>query len=358
MKCSKCGKSGHNKRTCAKKKRHKKNPERKKRVKKKAKKKAKKRKGSASAADLKKALVKLFENYDSDFADYADEFLKIDGDRLDFYAEGSQIVNYLEGLPSQVAKIVKKHGFKARPDEGIWGWHFIPSRSRRRNATAWAPHMDSPFESEGPATSLETSMTEHFLGPMRRRRRNTWNRRRRRRRFNPAVESPGNFRPVTSAQTSQFLDDWKRQGVTTARDFRGFEGSPKERKLDEIRFGEAKYNWDKHLRSGEPLHYPVGDDFGDYMPISSGAAKQYLHQFHTRQTQRLSEGLGLQDVSKYPFKPRYDEAVTTLGGDEADALEARIFDRQGYVPGGALKDWPRRMPFRRRRHRRNPWRRY
>lgn len=36
-------------------------------------------------------------------------------------------------------------------------------------ASAWASHMDAPpIANEGPATSLETSMTEHFLGPMRR----------------------------------------------------------------------------------------------------------------------------------------------------------------------------------------------
>jgi len=36
-------------------------------------------------------------------------------------------------------------------------------------ASAWASHMDAPpVANEGPATSLETSMTEHFLGPMRR----------------------------------------------------------------------------------------------------------------------------------------------------------------------------------------------
>jgi len=35
-------------------------------------------------------------------------------------------------------------------------------------ASAWASHMDAPpVANEGPATSLETSMTEHFLGPMR-----------------------------------------------------------------------------------------------------------------------------------------------------------------------------------------------
>lgn len=39
-------------------------------------------------------------------------------------------------------------------------------------ASAWASHMDAPpVANEGPATSLETSMTEHFLGPMRR---NPW----------------------------------------------------------------------------------------------------------------------------------------------------------------------------------------
>jgi len=37
-----------------------------------------------------------------------------------------------------------------------------------RGASAWASHMDAPpAANEGPATSLETSMTEHFLGPMR-----------------------------------------------------------------------------------------------------------------------------------------------------------------------------------------------
>jgi len=35
-------------------------------------------------------------------------------------------------------------------------------------ASAWASHMDvSPVANDGPATSLETSMTKHFLGPMR-----------------------------------------------------------------------------------------------------------------------------------------------------------------------------------------------
>ena len=185
-------------------------------------------------------------------------------------------------------------------------------------------------------------------------------RRNRRRRFNPAVQSPGNFRPVTSGQTKQFLDDWKRQGVTSTRDFRGFEGSAKERKLDEIRFREAKHNWDSHLKSGKPLHYPAGGDFGDYMPISPGASRQYLNQFYTRQAQRLNEGLGMQDVTAYPFKPRYDEAAAVLGQDEADALASRIFDRHGYTPTGGLKKWGRRMPFRRsrrhrRRSRRNPF---
>ena len=44
---------------------------------------------------------------------------------------------------------------------------------RRRNpaapwgGSAWATHMSSPPEAlDGPATSLNTSMTEHFLGPM------------------------------------------------------------------------------------------------------------------------------------------------------------------------------------------------
>jgi len=61
-------------------------------------------------------------------------------------------------------------------------FHSRPRRSRfrshyRRNASpwgssAWATHMDAPpVANEGPATSLDTSMTEHFLGPMRHRRR-------------------------------------------------------------------------------------------------------------------------------------------------------------------------------------------
>jgi len=41
-------------------------------------------------------------------------------------------------------------------------------RCQRRNPTPWASHMDAaPIANNGPATSLETSMTEHFLGPMR-----------------------------------------------------------------------------------------------------------------------------------------------------------------------------------------------
>jgi hypothetical protein len=44
-------------------------------------------------------------------------------------------------------------------------------RRRRRNpapggGSAWAPHMSTPEALDGPATSLNTSMTEHFLGPM------------------------------------------------------------------------------------------------------------------------------------------------------------------------------------------------
>jgi hypothetical protein len=43
-------------------------------------------------------------------------------------------------------------------------------RNRRRNpapwgGSAWAPHMGTPEALDGPATSLNTSMTEHFLGP-------------------------------------------------------------------------------------------------------------------------------------------------------------------------------------------------
>jgi hypothetical protein len=49
---------------------------------------------------------------------------------------------------------------------------YNPWRQRRRyNPSAWASHMDAPAWNEGPATSLSTSMTEHFLGPMRRHRR-------------------------------------------------------------------------------------------------------------------------------------------------------------------------------------------
>ena len=63
-------------------------------------------------------------------------------------------------------------------------------RRRRWNPSAWATHMDAPTWNEGPATSLSTPMTEHFLGPMRRRK---YLRRR-----NPVTLAPSRFRARTA----------------------------------------------------------------------------------------------------------------------------------------------------------------
>jgi hypothetical protein len=162
---------------------------------------------------------------------------------------------------------------------------------------------------------------------------------------NPDDYSPGNFRRPTLGKTKEYLDWWSDQGVTGISGLREIDLAPQEHALERVRFTEARHYWDKHdkhqrlydtdhsLYKKPIFSLPAEDaeDYGDYDAVSPEAAQRYLHQFFTRQCERLDEGLEMHDVEAYPFKPRYDEAVILLGQDEVDEIERKIFDLHGYV---------------------------
>ena len=155
--------------------------------------------------------------------------------------------------------------------------------------------------------------------------------------------SPGNFRRPTLEKCQEYLDWWAAQGVTKLSDLNAFDVTAEERALDKIRWSEAKYYWDRYQKQlgrhgtdsyvyRKPLlSVPKADaeDYGDFEAVSTKASQNYLYNFFTRQTERTEAGLPLQDVEIYPWKPRYDESVATLGQDEADQIEQNIFDRAG-----------------------------
>lgn len=155
--------------------------------------------------------------------------------------------------------------------------------------------------------------------------------------------SPGNFRRPTLEKCEEYLNWWADQGVTTLSDLNSFDMIPEERALDKIRWSEAKYYWDRYQKQlgrhttdsyvyRKPLlSVPAEDaeDYGDFEVVSVKAARQYLYNFFTRQTERIEAGLPLQDVEIFPWKPRYDECVAILGQDEVDQIEQKIDERHG-----------------------------
>ena len=175
-------------------------------------------------------------------------------------------------------------------------------------------------------------------------------------------DSPGNFRQPTIEKCQEHIDWWASQGVTKVSDFDTLaEGgfalgamTATERKLEKIRWKEAKhyldryqkqtglYDEDSYIYRKPLLSEPVSgsEDYGDFDPVSSDAARRYLYNFFVRQAERVAAGEDMQEIDTYPFKPRYDESVTLLGQEESDSLEDAVFAR-------ADIDLERRNPYRR-----------
>ena len=177
---------------------------------------------------------------------------------------------------------------------------------------------------------------------------------------NPDDDSPGNFRQPTIEKCQEHIKFWEDQGVTKLSDFNSFDLTKEERDLEKIRWSEAKYYLDRYqkqigLHSEDSHSYrkpifsepaPDSEDYGDFHPVSKAASRQYLYNFFKRQGDRVHAGEEMQEVDTYPFKPRYDESVSLLGQEEADALEDAVFTRAD------IDLERRRNPL--RRSRRNP----
>jgi hypothetical protein len=326
MKCGKCRKSGHNARTC--KKKAKKRSVRKKSAKRsKKKKRAKRRNPDCPTCDCAPCECETCPTCECDPCDCSKS-------------------RYNPGVSF-------KRGKAIRHDRDLGKMYVnTTKRSRRRYRNPGVSFK------KGRMKRHDRGLGSMYVNTTKRRRL-----RRNLRRRNPG--SPGNFRPATIAQSKMFLDDFKREGVTSVGHLRNLDyPSAKERRLAGIRFKEAQHTWGKYQRDlADPttpaplMTYPTGKDFGDYMPISNDAASGYLRGFYTRQRDRLDAGLGLQSVTQYPFKPRYDEAVEMLGQSEADSMAERILGRHDYDVIN-FKEQKFAMPMRRRRRSNPRTRRY
>ena len=153
----------------------------------------------------------------------------------------------------------------------------------------------------------------------------------RRNRAAPVAPSPGNYRRPTTAQSKLYLDDLAEEGVTSASHYDALDLDPKERELRKIRFNEAKHYYNEYESGNLKLTYPGEDteDWGDFEPTSEKAARNYLWQFYDRQCERLKGGDPEQSVTTYPFMPRYQEAVVTLGQDEVDYIRNHVYSLHG-----------------------------